>query len=418
GLLPVPPGVAGELYVAGAGLARGYLGRSGLTGTRFVADPFGVAGTRMYRTGDVVRWTAAGVLEYVGRSDDQVKIRGFRIELGEIETALDALDGVDRALVLVADDRLIGYVQSGVELDPAMLRAALARSLPEYMVPAAIVVVDEFPLTVNGKVDRAKLPAPEIAAGSGDRGPRDAREEILCGLFAEVLGIPEVGIDDSFFDLGGHSLLATRLVSRIRSALDVELAVRDLFDTATVARLARRLDTARAGRDGVRAVTPRPERVPLSFAQQRLWFLNRLEGSSAAYNVPVAMRLHGELNVTALDRALGDVLTRHEALRTLFTEDPAGARQIVRPATGIPSVLTVAECGAADLPALVREAAAHRFDLATDLPIRVWLWTLAPGESVLLIVVHHVAADAWSMRPLARDLTAAYRARCAGVAPV
>ncbi|WP_275410975.1 condensation domain-containing protein, partial [Paractinoplanes rishiriensis] len=417
GLLPVPVGVAGELYVAGAGLARGYLGRSGLTGTRFVADPFGVAGTRMYRTGDVVRWSPAGVLEYVGRSDDQVKIRGFRIELGEIESALEGVPGVDRALVVVAEDRLVGYVESGAEPDPAMLRAELARSLPEYMVPAAIVVVGQFPLTVNGKVDRAKLPAPEVTVAVSGRGPRDAREEILCGLFAEVLGVAEVGIDDSFFDLGGHSLLATRLVSRIRSALDVELAVRDLFDTATVAGLARRLDAAGAGRAGVRAVSPRPERVPLSFAQQRLWFLNRLEGSSATYNVPVAMRLRGPVDEAALRLALADVLARHESLRTVFGEDEAGPVQVILPAAEVTPVLTVAEVGAGELPARLREAAAHEFDLAGELPVRVALFRVAADESVLLIVVHHVAADAWSMRPLARDLTVAYQARNAGVAP-
>ncbi|MCA2215106.1 amino acid adenylation domain-containing protein [Wangella sp. NEAU-J3] len=425
GLLPVPPGVAGELYVAGAGLARGYLGRAGLTAGRFVADRYGVPGTRMYRTGDVVRWSDTGVLEYLGRADDQIKIRGFRIELGEIETALDALDGVDRALVVATPDtgsgrRLIGYVQSAAAPDPAApdpaaLRAALAERLPDYMVPAAIVVIDQFPLTVNGKVDRAQLPDPEVSTGG--RGPRDAREEILCGLFAEVLGVAEVGIDDSFFDLGGHSLLATRLVSRIRSALDVELAVRDLFDTATVARLAHRLDTARAGRPGIEAVTPRPERVPLSFAQQRLWFLNRFEGASAAYNVPVALRLHGRLDAAALDRALGDVIARHESLRTVFAEDPDGPVQVVLPAAATASVLTVAPCGTADLPERLREAAGHRFDLAAEPPIRVWLFRLAADEHVLLIVVHHVAADAWSMRPLARDLTDAYRARSAGAAP-
>ncbi|WP_203791618.1 non-ribosomal peptide synthetase, partial [Paractinoplanes rishiriensis] len=422
GLLPAPVGVAGELYVSGAGLARGYLGRAALTGERFVADPFGPAGSRMYRTGDVVRWTESGVLEFVGRADDQVKVRGFRIELGEVESVLAGLSGVGRAVVVVREDqpgdaRLVGYVQSTVALDPAGLKAALARTLPDYMVPAAIVLVDEFPLTVNGKVDRAKLPAPEVTVAAGGRGPRDAREEILCGLFAEVLGVPEVGIDDSFFDLGGHSLLATRLVSRIRSVLDVELPVRELFDAATVAGLSRRLDTARAGRGGVQAVVPRPERVPLSFAQQRLWFLNRLEGPSATYNVPIAMRLRGRLDIAALELALGDVIVRHESLRTVFAEDPAGPVQVVLPVTAITSVFTVAESTAADLPRQLGEAAAHQFDLSGELPVRLTLFRLADDEFVLLLVAHHVAADAWSMRPLARDLTVAYRARCAAVLP-
>ncbi|MCA2219577.1 non-ribosomal peptide synthetase, partial [Jidongwangia harbinensis] len=424
GLQPVPVGVAGEFYVAGAGLARGYLGRPGLTGERFVADPFGPPGTRMYRTGDVVRWTETGALEFVGRADDQVKVRGFRIELGEVESALAARPGVGRAVVVVREDqpgdaRLVGYVQpaTGATLDAAAIRASVADVLPEYMVPAAVVTVDEFPLNVNGKVDRAKLPAPEATVTVGGRGPRNAREEILCGLFAEVLGVAEVGIDDSFFDLGGHSLLATRLVSRIRSVLDVELPVRELFEAATVARLASRLDTARTGRGGLKPVVPRPERVPLSFAQQRLWFLNRLEGPSATYNVPVAMRLRGQLDVAALELALGDVIVRHESLHTVFAEDPSGPVQVVLPVTAITSVFTVADCTAAELPQRLRDAAAHEFDLAGELPVRMWLFRLAADEFVLLLVAHHVAADAWSMRPLARDLTVAYRARCAGTVP-
>ncbi|MFF2014310.1 amino acid adenylation domain-containing protein, partial [Streptomyces sp. NPDC058195] len=274
-LRPVPVGVPGELYVAGKPLARGYLDRPALTSERFVACPWG--GGRMYRTGDVVRWRAGGVLEFVGRADDQVKVRGYRIELGEVEAALNACEGVAAAAAAVreesaGDRRLIACVvpEAGAQLTPSALRTALGHRLPDHMVPA-ISLVEELPLTPNGKVDRAALPAPD----SGDmaelaRGPRSPREEILCGLFADVLGVERVGIDDGFFDLGGHSLLATRLVSRLRSVLGVELSIRQLFETPSVAGLARVLDGAATGRPAVRAMA-RPERVPLSFGQERLW---------------------------------------------------------------------------------------------------------------------------------------------------
>ncbi len=421
-LRQVPVGVPGELYVAGAPLARGYWGRSDVTAERFVACPFGGAGERMYRTGDVVRWRDAGVLEYVGRVDDQVKVRGFRIELGEVEAALAGCGGVARAVATVrvndeADRRLVGYVtaEPGAVVDGAALRAQCARSLPEYMVPSAVVVLDALPLTPHGKVDRGALPEPGVRVVRG-RGPRSPREDILCGLFAEVLGVPAVGIDDDFFALGGHSLLATRLVGRVRAVLGVELSVRQLFEAPTVAGLDGVLDRAGRGRVPVVRAQVRPERLPLSFGQERLWFLHQLEGPGAAYNVPSAVRLSGELDREALRLALGDVVGRHESLRTVFAEDARGAYQVVRDA-GVEVPWTVAQVTEGELPERLATAARHAFDLSTEIPVSAALFELGPEDHVLLLLVHHIATDGWSLRPLVRDLTSAYEARVAGREP-
>ncbi|WP_107057291.1 non-ribosomal peptide synthetase [Streptomyces sp. NRRL WC-3742] len=422
GLRPVAPGVAGEIYVGGAGLARGYLGRPDLTAGRFVADPFGPAGSRLYRTGDVARWTADGELEFAGRADDQVKIRGFRIELGEIEAVLAAHPAVAQSAVLVREDRpgdlrLAAYLvpAAGESLDLGALRAHAGRALPEYMVPAAFVTLDAFPLTPNGKLDRKALPAPEFAAGGAGRGPRTPQEEILAGIFGEVLGAPVVGVDDDFFALGGHSLLATRLVGRVRTALGVELPIRTLFEAPTVAGLALRL--AEESGQARPALLPavRPERVPLSYAQRRLWFLHRLEGPSATYNVPLALRLSGALDREALAAALADVVARHESLRTVFPEDGGVPYQHVL--EGAAPELGFTEIAEEELSEALSEAASVGFALETEIPLRARLFALGGEDHVLLLTVHHIASDGWSLVPLGADLAAAYGARAQGAAP-
>ncbi|WNI16130.1 non-ribosomal peptide synthetase [Actinacidiphila sp. ITFR-21] len=428
----VPRGVVGELYVAGPALARGYLGRPGLTAGRFVADPFGSPGSRMYRTGDLVRWGAGGQLEYVGRVDGQVKLRGFRIELGEVEAALAALDGVGAACVVVREDRpgdrrLVAYLTTtGTSGDPgpagppvevARLRTALAATLPDHMVPSAFVELSALPLTPNGKVDRRALPAPDAGGrGPAGRAPRTPQEETLCGLFADLLGVPDVSVDDDFFLLGGHSLLATRLISRIRSVLGVEIAVRDLFEHPTVAALARIITGAGDGRRPV-AAAERPDVLPLSFAQRRLWFLGRLEGPSAAYNIPLAVRLDGTLDVPALQAALGDVVGRHETLRTRYPEAGGSPYQSVLPAREAAPRLVLRDAGRGDVGGHVARVLAEPFDVTADLPLRAWLFREAVDRHTLVVVVHHIAADGWSLDPLTRDLAVAYRARLQGRAP-
>ncbi|QIS21063.1 amino acid adenylation domain-containing protein [Nocardia terpenica] len=420
-LRPTPPGVAGELYVAGPGVARGYLNRVALTAASFVADPYGPAGSRMYRTGDLVRWAPdRGVLMFVGRADFQVKIRGQRLELGEIESALVDLDEVRHAVATTHTDahgvRLAAYVTaaSGPGLDPLAVRHAVARRLPSYMVPDTVTVLDELPMTSTGKVDRRALPAPPVAT-SDYRAPSTPVEEIVAAVFAEALGIDRVGVDDDFFARGGHSISATRVSARLAAVTGSEVGVRDVFDAPTAARLARVLAERSTGPVRSRlTVRERPARVPLSFAQLRMWFINRFEPDSPTYNIPLVLRLTGPLDSAALTAALGDVVARHETLRTRFPDLDGVPYQDVVPAAPVIDVRDADPAGLSDaVTALVRRG----FDLSVEMPLRATLVRCAEHEHVLVLVVHHIAADGWSMAPLVRDLSLAYVARRSGRSP-
>ncbi|WP_328952343.1 amino acid adenylation domain-containing protein (plasmid) [Streptomyces sp. NBC_00184] len=423
GLRPVAPGVPGELYVAGAGLARGYLNRPGLTAGRFVTDPFGPPGSRMYRSGDVVRRAADGSLRYVGRADQQVKVRGFRIELGEIEAALAAYPEIAQVAVLARQDRtddtrLTAYLVPSVGAAPssADLREHLRERLPAYMVPSAFVVLDALPLTVNGKLDHRALPAPDLTPAAPARAPRTPREQILCELFAEVLGVASAGVEDGFFELGGHSLLATRLAARIRATLGVEMPLRTLFEAPTPAGLAAALAAAGPAQAAL-VRRERPDVIPLSFAQRRLWFLHQLEGAGANYHISLAWRLSGELDPRALEAAVADVVTRHESLRTVFpTVDGVPHQQVLEAEAARPRLL-VSPATEAELPALMAAAKERLIDLAVDVPLRVELFELAPDEHVFQLVLHHIAGDGWSLAPLVQGVTAAYAARRRGEEP-
>ncbi|WP_139280389.1 non-ribosomal peptide synthetase, partial [Rhodococcus tukisamuensis] len=423
-LNPVPVGVVGELYLAGPGVSRGYRGRPGLTSERFVADPFGGPGDRMYRTGDVARWTENREIDYLGRSDFQVKVRGFRIELGEIDAALAAQSGIEFAVTLGHEGvgghtALVSYVMAapGTDVDIDDLKAAIGETLPAHMVPAAIMVIDEVPRTPVGKLDRKALPQPVFEARAF-RAPSNPIEEIVAATFADVLGVERVGLDDDFFDLGGNSLIATQVTARLGAALDVTVPVRALFEASSVAALA----SWAAGHVGTGtrlALTamPRPESVPLSLAQQRMWFLNRFDSESTLYNIPMAMRLSGALDVDALQAAVGDVVTRHESLRTVFPESDGGARQLVLDPAEVPAGLDRITCAAVELEGNLLALVSRGFDVRTQIPVRATLFELGDDEFVLAVVVHHISADGWSMAPLARDVMVAYAARSAGAAP-
>ncbi|KNE75166.1 non-ribosomal peptide synthetase (plasmid) [Candidatus Burkholderia crenata] len=423
GLRPVPVGVVGELYIGGAGLARGYLNRAGLTAERFVANPYG-EGERLYRSGDLARWNAEGELEYLGRVDQQLKIRGFRIEPGEIEAALCRHPLVSQAVVIAREDtpghkQLVGYVVlDDAAADGQMLRRFLSRHLPEYMVPSAVVVRAALPLTPNGKLDRKALPAPTFVSADG-RAPRDEQEALLCDLFAEVLNLTQVTIDDNFFDLGGNSLLATRLIGRIRATQKRELSIRTLFEHPTVAGLAKQWSTDDAVRPPLQRQI-RPETLPQSFAQQRLWFINQLEGPSPTYNIPVALRVSGPLDIAALDKALRDIMLRHESLRTVYLRSADDTPvQSILPVEHLNDnrLIVRALLDEEQLPPALCEACRYCFDLSREPSLRAELFPLRSGQQVLLLLLHHIGADGGSLPVLANDLGFAYEARRQGAEP-
>ncbi|HEU4881353.1 MAG TPA: amino acid adenylation domain-containing protein, partial [Longimicrobium sp.] len=427
-LRPVPVGTPGELYIGGVQVARGYLDRPGLTAERFVPDPFSAeGGARLYRTGDRARWRVDGAIEYLGRLDFQVKIRGFRIELGEIEAALRQHEGVADCVVVAREDageqRLVAYIVGEAETEA--LRAHVRRSLPEYMVPSAFVSLDALPLTANGKLDRKALPAPELAS-AGERyvAPRTPAEEVLAEIWAEVLRLERVGVEESFFELGGHSLLATRVVSRVRDVFAIELPLRALFEGPTVAALAGRVEEMRRAELPVLPPVVPAERtgpLPLSFAQERLWFIDRLEPGSTVYNLPRGLRLGGVLDEQALERALGEIVRRHEALRTVFAETDGSPVQVITPFDGfVVPVEDLSGLSEADREAAVKrragEEAARPFDLAAGPLFRAALLRLDSEDHVLLLSMHHIVSDGWSMGVLDRELSALYAAYARGEA--
>ncbi|WP_433684054.1 amino acid adenylation domain-containing protein [Nocardia sp. CA-119907] len=427
-LQPVPVGVAGELYIAGDLLARGYHHRADVTAERFLACPW-LPGQRMYRTGDIVRWTSDRTIQHLGRSDFQVKIRGLRIELGEIDTALAAHDTVAYAVTIghrndTGTQTLVSYVVPTPDhtIDTATLVDYLTDRLPSYMVPSSIMALDRIPLTPVGKLDRKALPKPVFTDTKPFRAPQTPTEHTIARAFIDVLGIDTIGLDDSFFALGGDSLVATRVAARLGTALDAEIPVRLLFEASTVAELASRIDQhAGTGRRRPPLVAgPRPDLVPLAPAQQRMWFFNQYDTASGAYNMPIAIRLRGELNIDALHSAVLDVLGRHESLRTRYLDHDGMLIQQIEPVENVDRELMVVPVAPSQLVATVTEFVAEGFDVSTQPPARAQLFRIVGGEQpeyVLAVVVHHIAADGFSLTPLARDVATAYAARIRGAAP-
>ncbi|MFT4087147.1 MAG: amino acid adenylation domain-containing protein [Gordonia sp. (in: high G+C Gram-positive bacteria)] len=415
-LHPVPDGVSGELYLGGVQSARGYAARPDLTADRFVADPFGASGARMYRTGDVVRRNRSGDLEYLGRTDFQVKLRGQRMELGEVESAMAAVSGVVHAAAAVvagpAGDQLVGYL-APAGVDAARVEAELARTLPEYMVPTVWVLLETMPLNSAGKVDRRALPEPEIEAAEYVA-PQSAAEERVAEVFASLLGVDRVSVVDSFFALGGNSLAAMRLVARAGAALGVDLSVRDVFDAPSVRALAASSIGKARALAPIIAVTPRPERIPLSFAQQRMWFINQLDPTLPTYNIPAVIRLTGDLDVAALRTAVGDAVRRQEVLRTTFPAPDGMPWQAVADESTVDASLPWVEATSlAEFEAAVRAG----FDVTVDWPIRVVIHRSGADDFLFAVVTHHIAADGESMLPLVTDILTAYAARSEGAAP-
>jgi amino acid adenylation domain-containing protein/non-ribosomal peptide synthase protein (TIGR01720 family) len=430
----VPIGIVGEMYVAGAGLARGYLNRPELTTQRFISNPFSCKpDALLYKSGDLARYLPSGELEYIGRIDNQVKIRGFRIELGEIEAAINQHSSISASVVIVREDgtenkSLIAYITVQPQQTIAIpeLRRFLESKLPNYMVPMAIVVLEALPLTPNGKIDRGALPAPDLTqliSESNFVAPATPVEEMLTGIWAQVLGLEKIGVNDNFFDLGGHSLIATRVISQIRQVFEVEIPLRRLFELPTVSELAKEIQTAIKAdkRLEVPPIKPiaRSQELSLSFAQQRLWFLSELEPNSPFYNIPAAVRLEGQLNLAALEQSFNEILRRHEVLRTNFRTVAGQAIAVISPAT--PQLLSVIDLS--ELPPTQQETqvrqlalaeAQQPFNLEADTLLRVKLLCLSEQEYVTLLTMHHIVSDGWSIDVLVRELATLYQGFCQG----
>jgi amino acid adenylation domain-containing protein len=427
---PVPVGVPGELYIGGVGVTQGYLNRPALTAERFIPDPFdGVPGARLYRTGDMVRYLPDGNIEFLGRVDHQVKVRGFRIELGEIETAVSKHPAVQHAVVLAREDEpgdkyLVAYVVPTKDTAPsaAELRSFLKQNLPAYMVPSIFVHLEALPLLPTGKVNRRALPPPEGTRPVPEAtyvAPRTPVEEVLAELWARVLGVDRVGVCDDFFDLGGHSLLATQLVSRVRRAFQVEIPLRDLFEAPTVAGMAKHVEALLRAAAGLEAPpiepVPREGDLPLSFAQQRLWFLDQLSPGNLFYNIPIAVRMRGHLNIDALERSLNEIVRRHESLRTTLKTIDGKPMPVIAPDLALPLPIDDLQ----QVPPTEREAEMHRrvqeearqvFDLAHGPPLRARLLKLDEEDHVALLTMHHIVSDGWSMAVLVQELATLYAA--------
>lgn len=436
-LMPAPTGTAGELYISGAALARGYYGRADLTAERFIPHSFSdEPGAVMYRTGDLVRRWPNGELEFLGRSDQQVKLRGYRIELGEIEVALLQHKDVREAVALMRQDEageksIVGYavLQDGATATPAELRDFLTDKLPAYMIPGAVVVTDRFPLTLSGKIDKRALPLPEltsVASKVAGHAPLTPTEEVLSSIWEQVLGLAAVDVEANFFELGGHSLLATQVMSWIRKVFRVELPLVLLFQHPTVRALSSVTDEAKQSMLGatVQEIHPvsRSAPLPLSFAQRRMWFLQHMYPHSSVYNLPVAFHLRGELDMTALRRAVQQLVIRHESFRTRFINHNEEPQQLILPASEVElSVNELSITAAESSPEQVREALSREvnrpFNLEEELPVRVYLYHLGANENVLLLLLHHIIADGWSARILLGELTRLYTSFALGEQP-
>jgi amino acid adenylation domain-containing protein len=441
-LHPVPVGVTGEIYIGGVGVGRGYLNRPQLTAEKFIPNPFSdESSARLYKTGDLARYLPNGEIEYIGRIDHQVKIRGFRIELGEIEAIINQHPSISASVVIVREDEtenksLVAYitVQPQQTIVIPELRGFLESKLPNYMVTTAIVVLEALPLTPNGKIDRRALPAPDLTqliSESNYVAPATPVEEMLAGIWAQVIGLERVGVNDNFFDLGGHSLIATRVISQIRQVFEVEIPLRRLFELSTVNELAKEIQAAIQADKGLEVAPIKPiarssetglcpsQQLPLSFAQQRLWFLSELEPNSPFYNIPAAVRLEGQLNLAALEQSFNEILRRHEVLRTNFRTVAGQAIVVISPATPqLLSVIDLSELPPAQHEIQVRQLALTEaqqpFNLEADTLLRVQLLRLSEQEYVTLLTMHHIVSDEWSIDVLVREVATLYQAFCQG----